>query len=154
MMQEHATALAQVLPSGIPALRPLFQRYFEDVRYPGRLDMRAVEEIWGPLIARGNGSILAEWPMAGARGIVGTTYMRDTFNGELTAMMVFLYVMPECRGQGIGRTLLDQAETDARLRGCTSIVHGHMFTVDEDGGRAIFEKRGYEVIELGFRKRL
>jgi hypothetical protein len=29
-----------------------------------------------------------------------------------------------------------------------------MFTVDEDGGKAIFEKRGYELAELGFRKRL
>jgi GNAT superfamily N-acetyltransferase len=85
---------------------------------------------------------------------VGLNFCPDTFNGERTATMTFLYVVPEARGRGVGRALLNWAEEDARLRGCTSIVHGHMFTVDEDGGKAIFEKRGYELAELGFRKRL
>jgi len=148
-------SLVRVVPHGIPLLRPLFQRYFDDVKYPGRLDMAALERVWVPLIKNGHATITADWNRDEMpRGVVGTTYMEDTFNGQMTGTMVFLYVVPECRGQGLGRILLDQAERDARLHGCTNMVHGHMFTVEKDGGRGMFEKRGYEVIELGFRKRL
>ena len=147
--------IVQVIPSGISAFQPLFQRYFNDVQYPGTLDMVAVERIWARLIMRNHATMTVGQSEDGMpRGLVGTTRIVDTFNGELTAAMVFLYVVPECRGQGLGRILLDQAERDARLHGCTNMVHGHMFTVEKDGGRGMFEKRGYEVIELGFRKRL
>lgn len=147
--------LIRVIPSSVNLLQPLFQRYFDDVKYPGQLNMTALERVWMPMMARDVATMIADWNKDEMpRGIVGTTYMPDTFNGEMTATMVFLYVVPEYRGQGLGRVLLDQAERQARLHGCTSIVHGHMFTVERDGGRAIFEKRGYEVIELGFRKRL
>jgi GNAT superfamily N-acetyltransferase len=154
---EKVTTLVKVIPEGLYLLRPLFQRYFDEVKYPGQLDMRTLSRLWSSLISKNAGTITAaNWFIGsgGPEGLVGTNYCPDTFNGEMTATMTFLYVVPEARGRGIGRTLLDFAEEDARQHGCTSIVHGHMFTIDEDGGKAIFEKRGYEVAELGFRKRL
>jgi ribosomal protein S18 acetylase RimI-like enzyme len=120
--------------------------------------MRTLSRLWSSLISRNCGTIAAaNWFVGeptGPEGLVGTSFCPDTFNGEQTATITFLYVVPEARGRGICRTLLDYAEKDAQLHGCTSIVHGHMFEVDKDGGRGIFEKRGYELAEFGFRKRL
>ena len=134
-------------------LRGLFQRYFDDVKYPGTFNMEALNTVWAPLLDRGCASMLVAFIGQEPVGVYGVTYMADTFNGERTATMVFFWVAPEARGRGIGKFLLHRAEIDSFERGCTNIVHGHMFTVEEDGGRKMFEKRGYEVVELGFRKR-
>jgi GNAT superfamily N-acetyltransferase len=151
MAPSQGLSLSAASPSSIKDLEPLFRAYFADVEYPGALDMNALEGIWAPLISRGCATLAVEtW----GRGIYGVTYMQDTFNGEMTATLVFLWVVPESRGKGIGKFLIDCAERDARFHGCTNLVHGHMFTVEKDGGRSMFEKRGYEVVELGFRKRL
>lgn len=144
----------EVRPHGLTHLRGLFARYFDDVKYPGQFSMAALQQVWSPLLAHGHATIRVLVAGGNPVGVYGLTYMQDTFNGEQTATMVFLWVAPEVRGQGFGKAMLGQAERDSRAHGCTNVVHGHMFTVEKDGGRGMFEKRGYEIVELGFRKRL
>jgi len=146
--------LVEARSHGLKHLRALFARYFDDVKYPGTFDMAALESVWAPLLDRGVATIRVLMVGGYTVGVYGVTYMQDTFNGEMTGTMVFLWVDPQVRGQGFGKAMLKQAERDSRAHGCTNLVHGHMFSVDKDGGRGMFEKQGYEVVELGFRKRL
>ena len=146
--------LVEVRPHGLRHLHAMFARYFIDVKYPGQFSMDAVQQVWAPLLDRGVATIRVAMLDGYTVGVSGVTYMQDTFNGEQTATMVFFWVDPLARGHGVGKAMLEQAERDSRAHGCTNIVHGHMFTVEKDGGRGMFERRGYEVVELGFRKRL
>ena len=154
MALDQKLDLREIRASALKYTRGLFQEYFDDVQYPGQFDMDALCRVWAPLLENDHATMRVLFVGSRAAAVYGVTYMQDTFNGEMTATMVFFWVAPHARGQGFGTALLEQAELDAALHGCTNLVHGHMFTVDRDGGRGMFEKRGYEVIELGFRKRL
>jgi len=146
--------LVEIRSHELTRLHTLLARYFKDVKYPGQFSMATFQKVWEPLLASGAATIQVATYSGCAVGVVGTTHLRDMFNGEMTATIILLWVDPEVRGQGIGAALLDHAENEARLRGCSSVAHGHMFTVQKDGGQELFEKRGYSAIELHFRKNL
>jgi len=145
--------IAYIPHTSIRGLEPMLQAYFDDIKYPGKMNLDIFEQVWAPMVRRDQAEIIVAADDA-IRGLCGMTYFRDVFNGEMTATIVLLWVAPECRGQGIGAALLKQAEENAEARGCMSVVHGHPFTVQKDGGRALFEKRGYSAVELYFRKNL
>jgi GNAT superfamily N-acetyltransferase len=154
MAPSQGLTLAYIPDTSIRGLEPLLRAYFDDIEYPGKMNLDIFEQVWAPMIRRDQAELIVAADDDAIRGLCGMTYFRDVFNGEMTATMVLLWVAPECRGQGIGAALLDRAEENAEARGCTSVVHGHPFTVQKDGGRALFEKRGYSAVELYFRKNL
>jgi aminoglycoside 6'-N-acetyltransferase I len=64
------------------------------------------------------------------------------------------YVEPDCRAQGVGRRLVEQAETWARDQGCTEM--GSDTWIDNDGSVRAHTSLGYVVVDrcVNFRKTL
>jgi ribosomal protein S18 acetylase RimI-like enzyme len=74
-------------------------------------------------------------------------YLRSIWSGELDAYLEELYVVPDLRGQGIGRALLEQAMETARAAGATRM---DLNTGETDtAARALYESAGFTNREGG-----
>ncbi len=77
----------------------------------------------------------------GPDGIVQMRYLLSIWSGELDAYLEELYVVPELRGKGIGRVLLEAAIETARGAGAT---HMDLNTGETDtAARALYESTGF-----------
>lgn len=65
--------------------------------------------------------------------------------GRLEAYLEELYVKPELRGQGLGRTLLERVMDDARQAGADRMDLGT--STDDAAARALYEKLGFTNLE-------
>jgi ribosomal protein S18 acetylase RimI-like enzyme len=63
-----------------------------------------------------------------------------------------LFVLAEQRDRGVARRLIDEAETVAHARGCTSI-HVNAWH-DNAEAQSTYRSAGYAPVEIGFEKRL
>ena len=75
---------------------------------------------------------------------------REECPGTPVGYVESLYVVPEERGRGVGDALLAAAEAWASSRGCRTMAADAR--LDNDAGRALHRRRGYE--EVGQRVRL
>ena len=91
------------------------------------------------LLASGELTIL----LAGARpdGLAQLRYRRSLWSGELDAYLEELYVVPDRRGRGIGRALLEATLAAAREAGATRIELGT--EEDDTAARALYESCGF-----------
>ena len=77
----------------------------------------------------------------GPYGIAQMRYVLSIWSGELDAYLEELYVVPELRGKGIGRALLETAMETARAAGAT---HMDLNTGETDtAARALYESAGF-----------
>jgi ribosomal protein S18 acetylase RimI-like enzyme len=62
--------------------------------------------------------------------------------GTRSAWLDELYVLPDCRGRGVGRALLEQAVTAAREMGCAAMD----LEVDQEHARAerLYARTGFQ----------
>lgn len=74
-------------------------------------------------------------------GICTVVYKFSTFSAAPTMNIHDIAVLPEHRGQGIGRKLLDTAEVVARKRGCARM---NLEVLDQNPARRLYERAGYE----------
>lgn len=83
----------------------------------------------------------------GPDGIAQMRYLRSIWSGELDAYLEELYVVPERRGRGIGRALLETAMETARAEGATRM---DLNTGETDtAARALYESTGFTNREGG-----
>lgn len=116
---------------------------------------------WIPLIGRKPGPMLADYHAVIAEDQVliaeregqpvGLLVTRQTDEGFLLDNIA---VLPECAGQGIGRTLLQRAEEDAARQGYRSL---YLYTNERmTGNIELYAKNGYREYERrqedGFRR--
>ena len=97
------------------------------------------------LIAQGELTFL----LAGEQpnGLAQMRFLPSIWSGELDAYLEELYVVPERRGQGIGRALLGAAMEAARAAGAT---HMDLNTGETDtAARALYESVGFTNREGG-----
>lgn len=78
---------------------------------------------------------------AGPDGLAEIRYRPSLITGALDAYLEELYVVPERRGQGIGRALLEAAMDEARGRGATRMDLGT--SEDDAAARALYESAGF-----------
>ncbi|HWM56004.1 MAG TPA: GNAT family N-acetyltransferase [Solirubrobacterales bacterium] len=83
----------------------------------------------------------------GPDGIAQMRYLPSIWSGELDAYLEELYVIPELRGNGIGRALLEAVMETARAAGAT---HMDLNTGETDtAARALYESTGFTNREGG-----
>ena len=83
----------------------------------------------------------------GPDGIAQLRFLPSLWSGKLDAYLEELYVVPERRGQGIGRALLERAMQTARAAGATRM---DLNTGETDtAARALYESLGFTNREGG-----
>jgi ribosomal protein S18 acetylase RimI-like enzyme len=83
----------------------------------------------------------------GPDGFAELRFRPSLYTGALDAYLEELYVVPERRGHGLGRALLDAAMDHARKRGAAHIDLGT--SEDDVAARALYESAGFTNREGG-----
>jgi ribosomal protein S18 acetylase RimI-like enzyme len=104
-----------------------------------------IAERAAPLIQSGEVTVL----FAGERpdGFAELRFRPSLYTGVLDAYLEELYVVPERRGRGLGRALLEAAIKHARKRGAAHIDLGT--SEDDVAARALYESAGFTNREGG-----
>jgi ribosomal protein S18 acetylase RimI-like enzyme len=112
-----------------------FNREFDDFT-PGP---RALTKRMRELIADGDATVLLE--ASGPHGLAVLRFRPSIWSEALECYLAELYVVPERRGQGLGRALMEEAMDVARAEGATYMDLG---TSEEDvAARALYESLGF-----------
>jgi GNAT superfamily N-acetyltransferase len=104
-----------------------------------------IAERAAPLIARGEVTVL--FVGEGPDGLAELRFRPSLYTGALDAYLEELYVVPERRGQGLGRALLEAAMDHARQRGAARIDLNT--STDDVAARALYESAGFTNREGG-----
>ncbi len=98
-----------------------------------------IAERAAPLIASGEVTVL--FVGDGPEGFAELRFRPSLYTGGLDAYLEELYVVPERRGRGLGRALLEAAMDYARARGADRI---DLNTSEDDvAARALYERTGF-----------
>jgi ribosomal protein S18 acetylase RimI-like enzyme len=98
-----------------------------------------------PLIASGEVTVL--FAGSGPDGFAQLRFRPSLYTGELDAYLEELYVVPERRGHGLGRALLETAMEHAKERGA---AHIDLNTSEDDvAARGLYDSAGFTNREGG-----
>lgn len=78
-------------------------------------------------------------------------YVKGLFGGKPSAYAVSRFVKPEFRGQGLGGKFIAEFRHAGEERGCRHYYAGSPFTVNADGDKPFFVKRGWGHVENLYR---
>lgn len=104
------------------------------------------------LRGRWNAILVAEDADGTNLGHVWIGETRDSYTGATRGYIYDLYVVPEARGQGIGRGLLQRAEERSRQRGHHEL--GLTVSTENETARRLYESEGFAVERLLMSKSL
>ena len=104
-----------------------------------------IAERAAPLIESGEVTVL--FAGDGPDGFAQLRFRPSLYTGALDAYLEELYVVPERRGHGLGRALLEAAMDHARERGAARIDLNT--SVDDVAARALYESAGFTNREGG-----
>jgi ribosomal protein S18 acetylase RimI-like enzyme len=102
-------------------------------------DADVIAERAAPLIASGEVTVL--FAGAGPDGFAQLRFRPSLYTGALDAYLEELYVVPERRGRGLGRALLEAAMDHARERGAARIDLNT--SVGDVAARGLYESAGF-----------
>lgn len=102
-------------------------------------DAATIAERAAPLLE--SGEILVLFAGDGPDGFAQLSFSPSLHTGKLDAYLAELYVVPELRGRGLGRALLEAAMEHARERGAAHIDLNT--SVDDVAARALYESAGF-----------
>ena len=108
-------------------------------------DADVIAERAAPLIESGEVTVL--FAGDGPDGFAQLRFRPSLYTGALDAHLEELYVVPERRGHGLGRALLDAAMEYARERGAARIDLGT--SEDDTAARALYESARFTNFEGG-----
>jgi ribosomal protein S18 acetylase RimI-like enzyme len=108
-------------------------------------DAELIAERAEPLIETGEVTVL--FAGAGPGGFAQLRFRTSVYTGVLDAYLEELYIVPERRGRGVGRALLEAAMEHARQRGAARIDLNT--SVNDIAARALYESAGFTDREGG-----
>jgi ribosomal protein S18 acetylase RimI-like enzyme len=108
-------------------------------------DAEVIAERAAPLIESGEVTVL--FTGDGPDGFAELRFRPSLYTGALDAYLEELYVVPERRGRGLGRALLEAAMEHARERGAARMDLGTSET--DVAARALYESAGFTNREGG-----
>ena len=125
-------------PADAPAVGRLLHAFNTEFDQPGP-DAEVIAERAAPLIE--SGEVMVLFGGDGPDGFAQLRFRPSLYTGALDAYLEELYVVPERRGHGLGRALLEAAMDHARERGAAHIDLGT--SEDDVAARALYESAGF-----------
>jgi ribosomal protein S18 acetylase RimI-like enzyme len=138
----HTSAEEKRIRLAMPADAPVFGRLlhaFNAEFGDPTPDAGTIAERAAPLIESGEITVL--FAGEGPDGFAQLRFRPSLYTGALDAHLEELYVVPERRGHGLGRALLEAAMDLARERGAARIDLNT--SVDDVAARALYESAGF-----------
>jgi GNAT superfamily N-acetyltransferase len=121
--------------AALPLLEAQYREH--DIEMGGARLLRALRALLA-----GKGLALTAWEGTAAVGVAILSFSHQLERGGPTAWLDELYVVPESRGRGVGRSLLRRALREARREGCESV---HLEVVRGHGRAArLYVREGFE----------
>jgi len=105
--------------------------------------------VWKSLMSSG---IARTWENDGC--ILGALFAPDVFNGAIRALVHFWFSLPEARGTGRPKELLDVFESAASAGNCKNISIASHVIASPHHLQEFFHRRGYSRSEIVFSKQL
>ena len=127
-----------------PAFGKLLQAFNDEFDEPTP-DAAMIAERAAPLIESGEVTVLLGGD--GPDGFAQLRFRPSLYTGALDAYLEELYVVPERRGEGLGRALLEAAMEHSKERGAEHIDLGTSET--DVAARALYESTGFTNREGG-----
>lgn len=147
--------MKKLQPNELYRLRHIGAQFAEAAKLPVPFNPAHFEAAWARIFELGMGIIMYEENEAGEiLGILGGSFSQDLFSGRLVASESFFFVIPEARGSGISRRLIDAFEAEAYLRGAKQIIMVALASLNPEGVGAIYEKRRYSKLEVVYTKEI
>jgi len=144
MAKETDTQVWIASAGDAPAFGRLLQRFNDEFSEPTP-DAETIAARAAPLIAGGEVTVL--FAGDGPDGFAQLRFRPSLYTGALDAYLEELYVVPERRGHGLGRALLEAAMEHSRQRGAAHIDLG---TSEGDvAARGLYESAGFTNREGG-----
>ena len=143
-MQQPSDTIRLATAADAPALGRLLHAFNTEFEEPTP-DADVIAERAAPLIESGEVTVL--FAGDGPDGFAQLRFRPSLYTGVLDAYLEELYVVPERRGHGLGRALLEAAMEHARQRGAAHIDLGT--SEDDVAARALYESAGFTNREGG-----
>ena len=138
MSEEARYRIRPASAADVSAFGRLLQEFNDEFDEPTP-DADTIAERAAPLIETGEVTVLLAGD--GPDGFAQLRFRPSLYTGALDAYLEELYVVPERRGQGIGRALLDAAMEFSKERGAAHIDLGT--SEDDVAARALYESSGF-----------
>src|SRR5688572_6746059 len=139
----------------LAVIEPIARDFFVEAKYPGEFAYDTFANFWEPMLSQGYGEVFIATVKERVVGLVGALFSPSLFNGQLTMMFHFWYARPEVRRiTRVGVDLFDMMMLQARIRDVSAVLAGHILTINEDGCQKFFERRGFVLREMVYRKEL
>jgi GNAT superfamily N-acetyltransferase len=144
MTDDGQTPIRLASPADAPAFGRLLHAFNAEFGEPTP-DAALIAERAAPLMESGEVTVL--FGGKGPDGFAELRFRPSLYTGALDAYLEELYVVPERRGRGLGRALLEAAMEHARERGAVRIDLNT--SVDDVAARALYESAGFTNREGG-----
>ena len=144
MTRERHTPIRLARATDAPTFGRLLHAFNTEYGEP-EPDADTIAERAAPLIESGEVTVL--FAGEGPDGFAELRFRPSLYTGALDAYLEEFYVVPERRGRGLGRALLEAAMDHARARGAARI---DLNTSEDDvAARALYESAGFTNREGG-----
>jgi hypothetical protein len=117
-------------------------------------DSNYFRRVWDEALRTDMGVVWLDQFGGSWRAVLGASFSRDMFTGQMTAYGQFWFTHPLYRGQKLGIRLAHEFFQEARVRKAKKILMGHPRIVNKKFGAAFFKSEKFDAVEVLYQKEL